>query len=800
MQTRHLIFLIIGIVVASCTYAAPSIVWVKNSTGGFSYVNVNDVTVDSDNNIIACGPDFGPGGSFSSFKYYPNGSEMFSTHPGGTFAVASHGVAVDSYDNFVVVGEDSSRRRIIKYNRTGSEIFDKKSSSSGEYGYAVAIDSGNNIIVTGETGSSDYDTRTIKYDENGTELWNKVVDVGGWGGSDNDKGWRIAVDDSNNIYVLTVDHAWEYLGAVIKYHPNGTALWSKGLDWLFFDNLTQIAKRHIYQNGDIAVDLDGNLVIVSGLYYELYDENMTFIGSSNNSDFYIIKMNSSDGQWIWNATYDAGDDELALGVNINSKNDIIVTGRTNATGNYDYLTVKYDENGTYEWNTTYGSTLWGDYNDSSRAVIVDEHDYIIVSGDPATIKYTEYSCSDSLKNQDETDVDCGGSVCNKCDAGKVCLNNSDCANDKCISGVCETKYPNIRDNDIVREINYSVDNDTYAVQFLLFYPPEADIDLHVYYGEHHIGFNKMVGIADVEFPAIYSGKYANPEIIYIPDATNKTYKVVAELVKADSNSSNYINVYALKTPFRPGVLAAMPANINKTAGQDNDMEISVVVSEAGCQKPLTDVTIEISDLIYNDKTLDLITSSSLFVSVLPACTSVGADFGFATTEDVFPGEYTGTITVKSAETSAQTIPVSITVQGVGVEYEFRTATLDYDASGYVFIASTIEVNGAKKNADDPPHYKASFDVSADKKIETCYSAEGYKPDCDNVYFDKRLTTCSTGSDCNLGVNSAGYKTSCDWNNNWNSFECSVSKSDFESDFVYFPDEGIVQRVNYLEKK
>ena len=40
------------------------------------------------------------------------------------------------------------------------------------------------------------------------------------------------------------------------------------------------------------------------------------------------------------------------------------------------------------------------------------------------------NCSDNIKNQDETDIDCGG-TCDKCDNGKSCSTNSDCESDYC---------------------------------------------------------------------------------------------------------------------------------------------------------------------------------------------------------------------------------------------------------------------------------------------------------------------------------------------------------------------------------
>ena len=46
------------------------------------------------------------------------------------------------------------------------------------------------------------------------------------------------------------------------------------------------------------------------------------------------------------------------------------------------------------------------------------------------------SCFDGSKNQQESDVDCGGPACPKCTNGKTCLTNTDCASNTCAGGVC----------------------------------------------------------------------------------------------------------------------------------------------------------------------------------------------------------------------------------------------------------------------------------------------------------------------------------------------------------------------------
>ena len=51
--------------------------------------------------------------------------------------------------------------------------------------------------------------------------------------------------------------------------------------------------------------------------------------------------------------------------------------------------------------------------------------------DTKTFTCTQASCTDKVKNGQETDVDCGGPVCPKCDNGKLCGKNTHCKSGKC---------------------------------------------------------------------------------------------------------------------------------------------------------------------------------------------------------------------------------------------------------------------------------------------------------------------------------------------------------------------------------
>ena len=58
---------------------------------------------------------------------------------------------------------------------------------------------------------------------------------------------------------------------------------------------------------------------------------------------------------------------------------------------------------------------------------------------PICLALSEPTCSDGIRNRDETDVDCGGKICPKCIDTKVCNVRSDCVNEVCTSNICQGK-------------------------------------------------------------------------------------------------------------------------------------------------------------------------------------------------------------------------------------------------------------------------------------------------------------------------------------------------------------------------
>jgi len=53
---------------------------------------------------------------------------------------------------------------------------------------------------------------------------------------------------------------------------------------------------------------------------------------------------------------------------------------------------------------------------------------------------TQSHCHDGQQNQDETDVDCGGEACPRCEQGASCSSNPDCIFGYCKLGVCQDEF------------------------------------------------------------------------------------------------------------------------------------------------------------------------------------------------------------------------------------------------------------------------------------------------------------------------------------------------------------------------
>ncbi|HNV93559.1 MAG TPA: hypothetical protein PKI84_00590, partial [Methanofastidiosum sp.] len=328
------------------------------------------VAVDSNNNVIVTGKSQSTSSPFNhcyyTIKYDSNGNLIWGKRFGNFNSNRAYGVAVDSNNNIIVTGyirdgssDTTKDYYTIKYDPLGNVIWERRYDRGREdHPYAVAVDTNNNVIVTGSSinSSDNPDYYTIKYSENGTVLWEKAYDSGRY-----DYASGVAVDSNNNVIITGrsqfTSTTYNYL--TLKYGPDGTLI---GGPWTY-------SAGTINRASSVAVDLNNNIIVTG------------FRRLSSNDTVYTIKYTPT-GSVIWSNYFNKvgsrpSNELLEINdVTVDSLNNVIVTGSVNNGVNWDYYTVKYDPLGNVLWQRTYN----GGNEDYAHGVAKDSLNNILVVG------------------------------------------------------------------------------------------------------------------------------------------------------------------------------------------------------------------------------------------------------------------------------------------------------------------------------------------------------------------------------------------------------------------------------------
>jgi len=328
------------------------------------------VAVDSNNNVIVTGKSQSTSSPYNhcyyTIKYDSNGNLIWGKRFGNFNSNRAYGVAVDSNNNIIVTGyirdgssDTTKDYYTIKYDPLGNVIWERRYDRGREdHPYAVAVDTNNNVIVTGSSinSSDNPDYYTIKYSENGTVLWEKAYDSGRY-----DYASGVAVDSNNNVIITGrsqfTSTTYNYL--TLKYGPDGTLI---GGPWTY-------SAGTINRASSVAVDLNNNIIVTG------------FRRLSSNDTVYTIKYTPT-GSVIWSNYFNKvgsrpSNELLEINdVTVDSLNNVIVTGSVNNGVNWDYYTVKYDPLGNVLWQRTYN----GGNEDYAHGVAKDSLNNILVVG------------------------------------------------------------------------------------------------------------------------------------------------------------------------------------------------------------------------------------------------------------------------------------------------------------------------------------------------------------------------------------------------------------------------------------
>ena len=154
---------------------------------------------------------------FFTAKYHgANGSLIWDVTDSTFSSGESYGIAVDSNGNVFSGGRKfngtTSNFYLAKYNSTGSHI-ENLTNDAGAYIYGVAVDSDDNVIVSGYSDLSDDEIYTVKYSNDLSVLWSRSYA----GTTGTDQARDVAVDLVGNIYVAGYSIGATTEIALLKY-------------------------------------------------------------------------------------------------------------------------------------------------------------------------------------------------------------------------------------------------------------------------------------------------------------------------------------------------------------------------------------------------------------------------------------------------------------------------------------------------------------------------------------------------------------------------------------------------------
>jgi uncharacterized delta-60 repeat protein len=344
-----------------------------STLGGAGQDYGRSVVTDSSNNSYSLGDTRSTGAGTDDFllsKRDPAGTIQWQRTLGGTGSEEGTSIAIDSSDNLYVLGETDSAGAgyddflLAKYNSSGTIQWQRVLGGASNYdqGYSVAIDSSNNVYVLGytsSTGAGGSDCLLAKYNSSGTIQWQRVL-----GGAGNEEGYSIAIDSSDNLYVFGETSSAGAGGddfLLAKYNSSGTIQWQRVLGGASGEKAQSV-----------AIDSSNNV-------YVFGETSSAGLGSS---DFLLAKYNSS-GTIQWQRIVGGASNEFGESVAIDSDNNVYVLGWTNSAGagSYDFLIVKYNSSGTIQWQRVLGASISAE---AAYSVTIDSDNNVYVLGSTAS--------------------------------------------------------------------------------------------------------------------------------------------------------------------------------------------------------------------------------------------------------------------------------------------------------------------------------------------------------------------------------------------------------------------------------
>ncbi|MCB0727672.1 MAG: SBBP repeat-containing protein [Ignavibacteriae bacterium] len=332
--------------------------WVKRE---FASRFGSDISVDKFYNVYVAGDGL--------YKYDMDGKLLWNspTPVGGAF----YYISLDDTGNAYVGGSMSGGFYFItKKISPDGVILWERTYNNLDYNVVrdLTLDNSGSVLITGQssqTGSL-YDFVTIKYSNNGDQLWLRRYDAGS-----DDIPYGIASDNSNNVYVTGWNRNKTNDALTIKYSPEGDTLW-----------------KAIYDSGGEDVGYD---VAVDSL-------GCIYIGGLTFGNSYLTLKYNNEGNLLWSRVQPG----FLIGpphpvIKLDKERNIYMSYVSRPSGNnYNYAVVKYDNNGVQKWIAEYDNKGNSSIN-YIYDLALDEYANALVTGRSngsiATVKFIQNSTS-----------------------------------------------------------------------------------------------------------------------------------------------------------------------------------------------------------------------------------------------------------------------------------------------------------------------------------------------------------------------------------------------------------------------
>jgi len=305
-----------------------------NPTNPVAYTRISGVVLDSDNNLYVA---IDSGSTLVTIKYNSSGSEQWrATRNGvrGTGGGASvpKTIQVDPSGNVYVLDNTSIGFITIKYDSNGNQLW-MYTDTTSQNGVVLSIGTDSNVYTASyDSGAPNTGIKVNKFDSNGGHLWTVGYSIGG----NNDVVTDMIVDSSQNIHITGYDDTLAGQGSqsyiTVKFDSSGVQQWAKKYSTLNANNGANAVK----------VDSVGNVYVT---------------GTSHNSGWTAITIKyDSNGNQLWVSSYAYLSQDQGVTLALDSNNNIYIAGPgySNNTS-YDFVVVKYDNNGNRIWNISLDS-------------------------------------------------------------------------------------------------------------------------------------------------------------------------------------------------------------------------------------------------------------------------------------------------------------------------------------------------------------------------------------------------------------------------------------------------------------